>query len=139
MEKEISAPQVEASGRVLVVDDDPGVCEMVRQALESHGYSVDVAAGSGEAMRRILSGHYSAAVLDYLMPGGDGIFLYQHIATVNPELARHVLVITGAELDPRLAHFLRSVGNRFLRKPFSIEDLLQGVRSAALPPPSLRR
>lgn len=114
---------------ILVVDDEEPICDLIKQALEKHGYTVDLAHSSAEAMKKLTSQRYDMAILDYLMPQGDGKFLYQQIESMNPELAKRILFITGAPFEQRLIKFLSSIKNRFLKKPFQIEELVQAVRS----------
>ncbi len=115
--------------QILVVDDEEAVCELMRQALEAQGYAVDVAGSTAEAMKKLTSHSYDMAILDYLMPQGDGKFLYQQILSMNPALARRVLFVTGAPFEQTLIKFLSSIGGRFLKKPFHIDELLEAVRS----------
>lgn len=115
--------------QILVVDDEEPICDLIKQALEAHGYKVDLAHSSAEAMKKLTSQRYDMAILDYLMPQGDGKFLYQQIESMNPDLAKRILFITGAPFEQRLIKFLSSVKNRFLKKPFPIEELLRAVRS----------
>jgi two-component system OmpR family response regulator len=117
--------------RILVVDDEESICRLIQESLETQGYAVEVAHSSAEAMRKLAGAGYDAAVLDILMPQGDGRFLYQQVQAMKPELAGHVLFITGADFDPALIQFLSASGNRFLKKPFELEDLLRAVRTAA--------
>lgn len=117
--------------RILVVDDEESICRLIQESLEAQGFKVEVAHSSAEAMRRLAGARYDAAILDILMPQGDGRFLYQQIQAMKPELAGHVLFITGADFEPGLIQFLSASGNRFLKKPFRLEDLLDAVRATA--------
>jgi two-component system NtrC family sensor kinase len=115
--------------QILVVDDEEAICDLIKGALEARGYKVELAYNSAEAMKKLTTGHFHLAILDYLMPKGDGKFLYQQIEAMNPELARRILFITGASFEPRLIKFLSSANLRFLKKPFRIDDLVQAVQA----------
>jgi len=114
---------------VLVVDDEPDVCELIRVALESRGYSVEAAHSSADAVKKLTAQHFDVAILDYQMPQGDGIFLYNLLVSMHPGLASRVLFITGVSSEPRLIQFLAQTGSPFLNKPFRIDELLQTVGS----------
>jgi len=62
-----------AAGRVLVVDDDRRLRDMLRRALESVGYEVDTAEDGGRALAAISGRTFDLVVLDVLMPGVDGL------------------------------------------------------------------
>ncbi|MEE9230567.1 MAG: response regulator [Acidobacteriota bacterium] len=111
------------------MDDDESICKMAKRVLEERGYGVDVAHNSAEAMKKLLSKTFDVLILDYLMPQGDGSFLYKHVRAMKPELAKQTLIITGAGTDERLIKLLRSADNRFLRKPFSMTELEQAIES----------
>lgn len=59
--------------RILVVDDEPALREMVRQMLQRDGHQVDTAGNGVEALQRLNETRYDLMVLDMLMPGKDGI------------------------------------------------------------------
>jgi DNA-binding response OmpR family regulator len=115
--------------QILVVDDEDAVCGLIKGALEARGYTVEIAHSSAEAMKKLTTGHYHMAILDYLMPKGDGKFLYQQIEAMNPDLARRILFITGAPFEPRLIKFLSTANLRFLKKPFRIDELVEAVET----------
>jgi two-component system, OmpR family, response regulator len=110
-----------AMARVLLVDDDGDVLDVVEQGLAEEGYEV-TAVESGEDARECLrQGDYDAAVIDYVMPREDGLSLAQFVRSKGIP----VVIITGAiELDDLRGHDLRLV-----RKPFSSADLGQAIRA----------
>jgi DNA-binding response OmpR family regulator len=120
---------------VLVVDDDPAVCNFLRCVLEKKGYSVDMAFDAAETIRRLTSRRYQVAILDFNLPGGDGKFIFQHLRAMNPELARHVLLITGEGYEERLIHFISTHDLPVLRKPFNPDELLSALAALLQPRP----
>jgi DNA-binding NtrC family response regulator len=117
------------SGKILVVDDEDLSCDLVRDALQQVGYTVHTAQSSSEAMSLLLANDYDVAILDYMMPKGDGKFLWELIHSAKPELAGRTIVITGAPASRRLLDFLASAKIPFLRKPFEIDRLVDLVRA----------
>ena len=114
--------------RVLVVDDEEVMRTFLKQVLEARGYKVDVAHNAAEGLQKVISQPYSVAILDYLMPGGDGKCLYKQIQIMNPELAGRALLITAAAFDEPLNDFLARSSIPFLRKPFAPEEVVHAVR-----------
>lgn len=106
---------------VLVADDEPIVCNLVRIALEAAGFFVLTAGDGEEAMvvSRAFAGTIHALVSDVRMPNMDGVALREQILLERPDIK--VLLISGHGLDP-----LNAVP--FLQKPFRLEVLQDRVR-----------
>lgn len=116
-------------GRLLVVDDEPGIREVLKEILTCNGYHVDTACDGAEALRRIGSVDYDLIISDLCMPGMDGEKLYQAIREKDEDLADRIIFVTGDTVSPKSRDFLESIGNRWLSKPFNIRDVEEAVRS----------
>ena len=110
--------------RVLVVDDDAYVCDVVSRALQNHGYEVLVAREGSEALRMARDERLDVVVSDVRMPGDiDGIELFDALTRERPTLARNFVFMTGNTLDNRTMGRLESLDVRFVEKPFDIHHL----------------
>ena len=109
--------------RLLVVDDETGVVEVLRAVLESNGYLVEVAANGVEALQRLQDGPYDLIISDLYMPGMDGETLYKCLCDTNPELARRMIFVSGDTVSPHARNFVESAGNRWLAKPFNLSEI----------------
>ena len=113
---------------VLVVDDEDEVRELVRSSLEGAGYRT-LAAANGEHALEVLAEHGHAArlvVMDVMMPGPGARATLDRLAERYPGVP--VLLSSGFDADNVVPD--RSDGARFLPKPFTIPELLGGVRKA---------
>jgi DNA-binding response OmpR family regulator len=112
------------AAHILVIDAYPGVCEMIRTALEqSDAFHVTCAADADEA--RSVAGrapHPDLAIVDASLPGETGIEVAAHLG----ELAVPILMMTG---DAMIADRLDAIGSWVLRKPFLIKELVKRVCS----------
>ncbi len=110
---------------IVVVDDEPGFCETVKDLLEDEGYAVEIAADgkAGLELLRRLPAPPCLLVLDLLMPvlGGDEVY---RAVRADPRLAPIQIVI--ATSDPARA----PPGAAVLPKPLTVDQLLQTVRGA---------
>jgi len=108
--------------RVLVIDDDRLLCELVRTTFELEGFEVDSAFDVIEAERVLNTSRPDAILLDIGLPGIDGIFYLERLRE-TPQTSRiPIVAISGSEEAGRAA---RAVGAQsFLRKPFSPLELL---------------
>ncbi len=117
--------------RVLVVDDDRLLCELVRTTFELEGYEVDSAYDVIEAERVLARSRPDAILLDIGLPGIDGIFYLERLRETPQTSKIPIVAISGSDEAGRAA---RSVGaEAFLHKPFSPLELL------ALVAPLVRR
>ena len=112
--------------RVLVVDDDPAIRQMLSEYLTEHGYEVAVAA-SGEAMRAELERAQSAVVLlDIGLPGDDGLTLARFL---RERYQVGIIMVTGAdEVVDRVAG-LEVGADDYIAKPFDPRELRARIKS----------
>ena len=114
--------------RILVVDDEQSVRELLRDALAEFGWAVDTAGTGAEALQLVRDNLYNAAVLDFALPDTNGVMLHRKIREMDPELAQCTLFISGlAQPDQRLDYF-GADGSGFLSKPFNVEDVVAQLR-----------
>ena len=110
--------------RILVVDDEEPVRDLLRDALAEAGWAVDTAGTGAEALRLIRDNLYNAAVLDFALPDTNGVMLHRKIRKMDPELAQRTLFISGvAQSDDRLDYF-GADGIGFLSKPFNVREVV---------------
>ncbi len=120
-----SRPEVtSSSARVLVVDDDPEVRDVIASMLEQIGYSVDIAIDADSALERLESDMMPAIDLmlsDIVMPGGmDGVALAQAVRARHPDLP--IVLATGYTERAVSEH-----GFRVLSKPFDVAELTRSL------------
>ena len=121
-------PPLGRGERVLVVDDEQPVRELVSVILGASGYTVASAASGREALRVLEAGAFDLVLSDVRMPGIDGAGLYEALAARWPQLRRRVVLISGDAEPERFSALLRDGDVRFLEKPFTAAALLRIVR-----------
>jgi response regulator RpfG family c-di-GMP phosphodiesterase len=108
--------------RVLVIDDDRLLCELVRTTFELEGYELETAHDVIEAERVLAESRPDAILLDIGLPGIDGLFYLERLRETPQTKRIPIVAISGSEEAGRAA---RSAGAQaFLRKPFSPLELL---------------
>jgi len=95
------------AARVLAVDDNPGILDILREFLEARGYDVATARNGGDAMMILATSAFDVVLLDVRMPRVDGIAALRHIRTLHPELP--VIMLTG-NADIELARSMLKLG-----------------------------
>ncbi|GHG89675.1 response regulator transcription factor [Streptomyces lanatus] len=124
MEQQQSYPQ--AGARVLVVDDDPTVAEVVSGYLDRAGYVVDRAGDGPEALARAAAHRPDLVVLDLMLPGMDGLEVCRRIRGDAP-VPVIMLTARGDEDDRILG--LEVGADDYVTKPFSPRELVLRVQS----------
>jgi CheY-like chemotaxis protein len=103
--------------RILVVDDEPEVGQMLIDILERDGYRVDRAHSGREALNRLRTSKVDLILSDLRMPDLDGPALYRELAAQRPELLSRIVFMTGDTLSGDMTGFLSETGVRLLEKP----------------------
>jgi two-component system OmpR family response regulator len=112
--------------RVLIVDDDPGIREVVRIALRREGFETDEAADGADAVRRVEESPPDAVVLDILMPEMDGTEACRRIRS-RSSVPILFLSSKDDEIDRILG--LEMGGDDYITKPFSPRELVARIRA----------
>ena len=112
--------------RILVVDDEPSIVELIRVNLEDAGYEVDEAADGAEALEKVRTRLYDLIVLDLMLPGVDG---FEVCRQVRSESAVPIIMLTAKaeEIDRVLG--LELGADDYIIKPFSPREFVARVRA----------
>ncbi|WP_433364874.1 response regulator transcription factor [Actinoplanes sp. CA-142083] len=127
--------------RVLVVDDDPTVSDVVRRYLEQDGCEVRLAGDGADGLAAVAAQRPDLVVLDLMMPGIDGLEVCRRLRRQLPDLPVIMLTALGEEADRVLG--LEVGADDYVTKPFSPRELVLRIRSVlrrvapvADPPPA---
>jgi signal transduction histidine kinase len=118
--------QPQSPARILVVEDDSTICDVIRDILGSR-YEIEFATDGREATSKIENDLFDLLVVDYHMPGLDGKQLYQWIAQHRPALKQRVVFSTGDIFHDDIRTFIEGTGCYSLTKPFSTTDLRETI------------
>jgi DNA-binding response OmpR family regulator len=113
--------------RVLVVDDDPTVSDVVRRYLEQDGCEVRLAADGADGLAAVAAQRPDLVVLDLMMPGIDGLEVCRRLRRQLPDLPVIMLTALGEEADRVLG--LEVGADDYVTKPFSPRELVLRIRS----------
>jgi CheY-like chemotaxis protein len=107
--------------RLLIVDDEPMLLDLLRRYLERMGYQVETFTDPAEALKSFESGpqRFAMVIADLNLPGMDGEELIDRVRRLNPKLP--ALISSGLPHQPRLAN------TGFLQKPFLPQMLIDEV------------
>jgi len=118
--------------RILVVEDEPLIRQLLQTALSGRGHTVDVTADGEEGLRQARQGGHDVLITDYRMPKMTGL---QLIAAVRSSKLKIATILMSSNTLEELALTARDLdGIQFLRKPFGISELYASVQRALKSP-----
>ena len=113
--------------RVLIVDDDRELCELVAELLGTEGFGVEVADGSADGLERALTGSHSLVVLDVMMPGMNGFELLRRLRAEGASVPVLMLTARGEDVDRIVG--LEIGADDYLPKPFNPRELVARIHA----------
>jgi CheY-like chemotaxis protein len=120
-------PSIPSGAKILVVEDERIVAELIRDVLREDGYIVDMVRDGREGFSHLSQRPYDLVICDVRTPGLDGPALCETLAATTPSLHVPILFITGDTMSSRTVHFLETSGLPWLAKPFRVEELRAAV------------
>ena len=112
--------------RIVIVDDDPGIRDVVSAYLEGHGYQVETVGDAKELERSLARRPADLVVLDIMLPGEDGLAVCRRLSA-EPDLSIIMLSALGEEADRIIG--LELGADDYLSKPCNPRELLARVRA----------
>ncbi len=121
--------------RLLLVEDDKDLCDVVSMQLEHQGYSVDVCISGEEALLYISNYDYHVVLLDRMLPVIDGLSIAEIVR--KKKINTPIIMVTAmGDINSRVEG-LDSGADDYLVKPFAIEELLARIRALVRRPPQI--
>jgi two-component system, OmpR family, response regulator len=113
--------------RLLVVEDDPTIASFLLKGLQEAGYAVDAADNGHRGLELALTQPYSAAVLDLMLPGRDGLSVLEELR--RRRIAIPVLILSARHTVDDRVRGLQAGGDDYLTKPFAFSELLARLQA----------
>ena len=124
-----------ATKRILVVDDEVIVVDLLTAILTDQGFEVDFALDAASALVKVRESIFDAAILDFNLPDMNGLMLHREIRQMDEELADNTLFASGVEQSEKNLDYYTSYGKGFLSKPFEVQEVLSAVNRLLEEPP----
>ena len=115
------------AGKILVVDDDPGMLDTLMDVLSATGYETSVAASGNAALEMAQAGRFDLVLMDIQMPGLNGVQVLHALRVLDPTIV--VIMMTAYTGDELVAESQRTTGFSVLSKPLDLDQVLPLVKS----------
>ncbi|WP_166961575.1 response regulator transcription factor [Yeosuana marina] len=112
--------------KILIVEDEIGISNFLKQGLEEESYTVDVAQEGVQGLKLALSGNYDLLLLDWMVPGLTGIEICKQFRkefTNTP-----IIFLTAKDTVDETIFGLQSGANDYIKKPFHFDELLERIK-----------
>ena len=126
-EGEAKEPEKLIGAKILIVDDDLGIRQLLSRLLVEEGYHVETVDNAGYALQKIEQERYNLILVDIKMPEMSGIELYQRIRKIARSLAKRVVFITGDVMAADTESFLSRSKALYINKPFDTKQLKKEI------------
>lgn len=112
--------------RILIVEDEPGIFNFLKQGLEEESYAVDIAEEGKRGLQLALSGEYDLLLLDWMVPGVSGIEICRQFRKEFKDTP--IIFLTAKDTVDETIFGLQSGANDYIKKPFHFEELLERIK-----------
>lgn len=119
--------QKQTKAKIMVVDDEPTICQAIDRLLTKAGHQVETFSSAQTALLKLKTVKYDLILLDIKMPGMNGIEFYKRIKKIDPSVQQRVLCITGDIISIENKVFLDTAGIPCVTKPFGVDELMGQV------------
>jgi len=114
-------------GRVLAIDDEPGILRFISRALRADGIEVETASNGEDGLRLARAGNFDVILLDLVMPGTDGVSVLRRLLNRQPN--QSVIVLSCLDSTRSKVQLLDMGAVDYLGKPFALEELLARIHA----------
>jgi len=112
--------------RILVIEDEPGIANFLKEGLEEEHFAVDVANDGNNGLEMALVNDYDLLLIDWMVPGQSGIEVTRQYRKDHPDIP--VIFLTAKDTVQDTVFGLESGANDYIKKPFSFDELLARIR-----------
>jgi signal transduction histidine kinase/ActR/RegA family two-component response regulator len=130
---EVPARRPSGTQRVLIVEDEPTVAQLISDVLRDEGFEIQVLLDGRDAVQRASRERFDLIICDMKMPNLDGQTLYQTLSVEGKGAQNQFLFVTGDVLGAKTHDFLTKNQLQHVAKPFRVEELLEKVHEVLQP------
>ena len=115
-------------GKILVVDDNEDLCEMLKDILEMEDFEVAIALDGPQALEQATEQDFDVVLMDIKMPKMDGVETFRKMKEIKPDTP--VIMITAYAVEQLIREAMKLGAYAALKKPFNFDELLKTIDKA---------
>lgn len=123
-----AANRLSSSERLLIVEDEEAVLEVMQRALMRKGFATDGVNSGEEGLKFLKDNRYSLIICDIRMSGMNGFDFFQAVQRTDPQMARRIIFTSGDSVKQESLNFIKMTGATFIPKPFELSQLVDVVQ-----------
>jgi signal transduction histidine kinase/CheY-like chemotaxis protein len=135
---EAPAAQASAKARILIVDDESSIVDVLYDVLKLDGHDIETALNGRLALKKLEQKPFDVVISDLRMPGMSGQDLYEKLREMHSEVSNRIIFTTGDLASEETQGFLRRAGSPCLQKPFDLNEVRRLVQQVLACYPSGR-
>jgi two-component system copper resistance phosphate regulon response regulator CusR len=112
--------------RILVIEDEKGIANFLKQGLEEESFAVDTAFEGNSGLEFAMTNDYDLLIIDWMLPGISGIEVCSQVRKAGKDIP--IIFLTAKDTTNDTVFALKMGANDYIRKPFSFEELLARIR-----------
>ncbi len=112
--------------KVLIVDDEPDILELMEEEFNYYGYNTMTADCGVDAIEKIRANHFDIIVSDYKMPNGNGMSVLDEVNSMSVDTRPDFFFVSG-QADISIKDAIDAGAKKFFSKPFDLDDLIKEI------------
>ena len=112
--------------KILIVEDEAGISQFLKQGLEEENYQISLAYNGRDGLKSALANNYDLLLLDWMLPGMNGVEICTEFRKKNTTTP--IIFLTAKDTIQETIAGLKAGANDYIKKPFSFEELLERIR-----------
>ena len=112
---------------LLIVEDEEGIVQFLKQGLEEEGYQITAATNGKAGLEAFNDGKFDLLLLDWMLPKMTGLELCKAIRQMNAKVP--ILFLTAKDTVQETVEGLKASANDYIKKPFSFDELVERILS----------
>lgn len=112
--------------KILVVEDEPDILELISEELRDSGFLVKTAISGNEAINILKKEKFDFVISDYRMPNGNGMSILNHVKKIdNPP----VFIFVSGQAEVSIEECLKAGAKKFITKPFDLDEIVKELKN----------
>jgi two-component system, OmpR family, alkaline phosphatase synthesis response regulator PhoP len=115
--------------KILIVDDEPNVVELVHYHIKLHGFDAEIAYNGNDAIKKLQQESFDVMILDQMLPGVSGIEVLKWVRSHKDKASLPVIMLTAKSDESDVVQALNFGADDYMSKPFRVHEMIARVKA----------